>query len=99
MLAFACPCSNVMLNIVHAQTESGVVTKHNFGNKELHSKIGSALSCYVFQQFIFLTSTSQKIRFFFSAIEGVILNYRAAFIFDYLVCEQKQLQLHFPQLR
>jgi len=38
---------------------SGVVTKHNFGNKELYSKMGSALSCYVFEQFIFLTFTSQ----------------------------------------
>jgi hypothetical protein len=59
MLTVAPAYSNVMVNNVHVKTESGVVSKHNFGNKELHSKMGRALSCYVFQQFILLTFTSQ----------------------------------------
>ena len=35
----------------------------------------------------------------FSPVEVVILNCRAAFLLDYLACEQKQLQLHLPQMR
>ena len=87
-----------MVNNIHVQTESGVSTKYNFGNKELHTKMGSVLSCHVFQQFIFLTLHIKRIRKVFSLVESVIFNCQAAFLFDYLVCEQKQLQLYLPQL-
>jgi hypothetical protein len=77
-----------------------ILLQNNFGNKELHSEMWSALSCYMFQQFIFITFTYQRNSIFFVLpVEGVVLNCRAAFLLDYLVCKQKQLQLHLPQLR
>jgi hypothetical protein len=84
-----------MVNNTHGQTQSGIVTRHNFGNKKnITAKWAARFLVMCFNSHIYNFYITNEFEIFFSPVEVVILNCRAVFLLDFRVCEQKKLQLY-----